>query len=92
MTKYLDPRKDPHRWLRAMLEHLVDLTLDGDKEAAQVCKSSFQSLILRVEKGFIEDQYSQWIWEYTDLLEKYQNNQNMDHLLLKHKDSQESSE
>ena len=92
MKKYLDPRENPHRWLRAMLEHMVDLALDGDKEAAQICKSEFQSLSLRVETGFIQDRYEPWINDYVNMLEKYENNPNMDHLLLKHNDSQESEE
>ena len=92
MEKYLDPRKEPHRWLRGMLEHMVDLAYEGDKEAAQICKSEFQSLILMIETGFIQNRYEPWIDEYVDTLEKYQNNPNMSHLLLNQTDSQESLE
>jgi hypothetical protein len=92
MTQYLDPRKEPHRWLRGMLEHMVNLAYEGDKEAAQICKSEFQSLILMVETGFIQNRYEPWIDDYVDVLEKYKNNPNMSDLLLNRNDSQVTEE
>ena len=91
-TNYLDPREDPHRWLRAILEELLEQSVEGNKDSKQLLKGILGTLSYRVETNFILDYFDSWIWPYVDLLEEHQNNQSNPDPKLIPKDPSESEE
>ena len=72
-TKYLDPRKDPCKWLGAVL---IDLLEQDTKESKEALKWAFPRMALWLTPGLVDQLFVPWIEDYLELLDEHENNQN----------------
>lgn len=72
---YLNPEKDPNKWLEAVL---LDLLKQDTPESKQLLKEGIQALISWFEPGLIDDLFAPWIDQYMDEMADYQNNRGID--------------
>lgn len=73
-SKYIDPRKEPCKWLEATL---IDLLEQDTKESKAALKWAFQRMALWLEPGIIDQLFVPWIEEYLSLLAQHENNHNI---------------
>jgi hypothetical protein len=74
MARYLNPRKQPNKWLDATLKGFVNETFEGNEKTRDALLIAIQHICVGVEPGFIEEIFSEWIDQYCELIDK--NNQN----------------
>ena len=68
--KYIDPRKEPNKWLIAVLNRCVD---DGDQDSKEALKESHKLLISWLEPSIIDSLFDHWITRYCSLLDEHEN-------------------
>jgi len=61
MTNYVDPRKEPNRWLAAMFDHLLQV---GDQDSLESLRSGYYQLCNVIEPGMIDSLFESWIEAY----------------------------
>lgn len=69
--KYLDPRKEPNKWLKHVL---LDLLEKDDEGSRDTLKSAIIVLTTWIEPGLIDSAFQPWIELYSSLLDEEQNN------------------
>ena len=72
-TKYLDPRREPTKWLGAVL---IDLLEQDTEESKEALKWAFPRMAQWLEPGIIDQLFVPWIDQYMELLAEDENNQN----------------
>jgi len=80
---YLNPEKDPNKWLEAVL---LDLLRQDTPESKQLLTEGIRALISWFEPGLIDDLFAPWIDQYMEELNEYQNNHGIDFLMYSPKD------
>ena len=80
---YLNPEKDPNKWLEAVL---LDLLRQDTPESKQLLTEGIKALISWFEPGLIDDLFALWIDQYMEELNEYQNNHGIDFLTYSPKD------
>ena len=71
--KYLDPDREPNRWLEAILCQLID---QGDNVSKGMVKQAIFKIVSWTEPGLIDQIFAPWIEQYKKTLDEYKNNQN----------------
>ena len=71
-SPFVDPRKDPNRWLAAVL---LDLLEQDTTEAKVAVTLGIQTIVNYLEPGLIDQAFGPWIDQYVDLLTEHENNQ-----------------
>ena len=84
---YASPKKNPNTWLTAVL---LDLLEQDTEESKENLSSAIRTLVNYLEPGLIDQAFAPWIDQYTELLEKSENNQSNVHLQCSPKDPQVS--
>ena len=74
--RYLDPRKEPNKWLEQVLIDLIDQNTEESRETA---KSAIPVMVHWLEPGLIDQVFSSWAEQYLDLLAEQENNRSSDH-------------
>ena len=72
-TKYLDPRREPTKWLGAVL---IDLLEQDTEESREALKWAFPRMAQWLEPGIVDQLFVPWIDQYMELLAEDENNQN----------------
>ena len=70
-TKYLDPCKEPNKWLGAVL---IDLLEQDTEESKEALKWAFPRMAQWLEPGIIDQLFVPWIDQYMELLAEDENN------------------
>ena len=76
-NKYLDPRREPCKWLGAVFLTLLET---DTKEAKEALSWALPRMANYVEPGLIDQLFAEWIKEYLHLLAESGNNQNKQNL------------
>ena len=63
-TKYLDPRREPTKWLGAIL---IDLLEQDTEESKEALKWAFPRMAQWLEPGIIDQLFVPWIDQYMEL-------------------------
>ena len=71
--KYIDPRKEPNKWLIAVLSRAVD---DGDQDAKEALKEAHRLLISWLEPSIVDSLFDHWITPYCSRLDEHESNRN----------------
>tara|TARA_B100000427_G_C15224831_1_gene470705 strand:+ start:225 stop:560 length:336 start_codon:yes stop_codon:yes gene_type:complete len=87
--KYLDPRREPNKWLGAVL---IDLLEQDTKESKEALKWAFPRMAQWLEPGIIDQLFVPWIDQYMELLAEDENTQNTENPQSLLKDHQELKE
>lgn len=72
-SNYLDPKKEPCKWLGAVL---IDLLEQDTEESKEALKWAFPRMALWLTPGIVDQLFAPWIEDYLELLEEQKNNQN----------------
>tara|TARA_Y100001973_G_scaffold94363_2_gene146330 strand:- start:22 stop:309 length:288 start_codon:yes stop_codon:yes gene_type:complete len=88
-TKYLDPRREPTKWLGAIL---IDLLEQDTEESKEALKWAFPRMAQWLEPGIIDQLFVPWIDQYMELLAEDENNQNSETQKSQPKDQKELKE
>ena len=88
-TKYLDPRREPTKWLGAVL---IDLLEQDTEESKEALKWAFPRMAQWLEPGIIDQLFVPWIDQYMELLAEDENNHNNENLKSPSKDQKELKE
>ena len=88
-TKYLDPRREPTKWLGAIL---IDLLEQDTEESKEALKWAFPRMAQWLEPGIIDQLFVPWIDQYMELLAEDENNQNSETQKSQTKDQKELKE
>ena len=88
-TKYLDPRREPTKWLGAVL---IDLLEQDTEESKEALKWAFPRMAQWLEPGIIDQLFVPWIDQYMELLAEDENNQNSETQKSQPKDQKELKE
>ena len=88
-TKYLDPRREPTKWLGAVL---IDLLEQDTEESREALKWAFPRMAQWLEPGIIDQLFVPWIDQYMELLAEDENNQNSETQKSPSKDQKELKE
>lgn len=88
---FLEPKKNLGLWLVTVLKDLVERTKTGDKEAYETLLNGLTPLVLGLEKGYIEENFAEWIDTYEELLSEYRKNPD-NFLETQHNTSQQEPE
>jgi len=76
--EYLDPKKEPNKWLEAMLMRLLNNVITkNDKESLELIKYAHKQLALWIEPGVLQSAFSHWVDEYSASIQQYQNSESM---------------
>lgn len=86
---YLDPRREPCKWLG---ETFLDLLNQDTEEAKKALEWALPRIANWLEPGLIDQLFGDWIDQYLDLLSKHENNQNSSDERCLLKDPQEQPE
>lgn len=73
--RILNPKREPNRWLGAVLQQLVE---DDTPESKVMLAEAVKQLSLWIEPGLVDDLFAAWIDQYMDLLHEYENNRSID--------------
>ena len=84
--KYIDPRKDPNKWLIAVLNRCVD---DGDQDSKEALFEAHKLLISWLEPSIIDSLFDHWITDYCSLLDEHENTPGMSPQLYSQEDPPE---
>ena len=87
--KYLDPRREPNKWLGAVL---IDLLEQDTEESREALKWAFPRMAQWLEPGIVYQLFAPWIIEYMELLAEYENNHCNENQKPQAKDQQELKE
>jgi hypothetical protein len=74
-VKYLDPAKEPNKWLEYVM---LDLLQQNTEESLSQLKDGIRVLANWLEPGLIDVAFHPWIEQYGDLLREQESNQNND--------------
>ena len=88
-TKYLDPRREPTKWLGAIL---IDLLEQDTEESKEALKWAFPRMAQWLEPGIVDQLFAPWIDQYMELLAEDENNQNSETQKSQPKDQKEPKE
>ena len=88
-TKYLDPRREPTKWLGAVL---IDLLEQDTEESREALKWAFPRMAQWLEPGIIDQLFVPWIDQYTELLAEDENSHNNENQKSPSKDQKELKE
>ena len=72
-TKYLDPRREPCKWLGGVL---IDLLEQDTEESKEALKWAFPRMAQWLEPGIVDQLFAPWIDQYMELLAEDGNNHN----------------
>lgn len=70
--KYIDPRRDPNKWLKLLLIHLID---EDTEESKEMVKAAIKGMADWLEPGLIDQLFANWIDPYCESLDKLQSNE-----------------
>ena len=87
--KYLDPRREPNKWLGAVL---IDLLEQDTEESREALKWAFPRMAQWLEPGIIDQLFVPWIDQYMELLAEDENSHNNENQKSPSKDQKESKE
>jgi hypothetical protein len=73
MSKLLDPRREPNRWLAAMFDHLLQV---GDADSIESLRSGYYQLCNVIEPGLIDSLFQPWIEAYLQGLQEADETEN----------------
>lgn len=88
----INPQQLTGKWLQTTVKNLAQRAIDGEAGAKELLFSAIDSIVLGLEKGYIEDAFETWIDSYTKILVS---GQSIDHKVRNEyllKDHQESEE
>ena len=88
-TKYLDPRREPTKWLGAVL---IDLLEQDTEESREALKWAFPRMAQWLEPGIIDQLFVPWIDQYMELLAEDGNSHNNENQKSPSKDQKELKE
>ena len=88
-TKYLDPRREPTKWLGAVL---IDLLEQDTEESKEALKWAFPRMAQWLEPGIIDQLFVPWIDQYMELLAEDEINHNNENQKSPSKDQKELKE
>ena len=88
-TKYLDPRREPTKWLGAVL---IDLLEQDTEESKEALKWAFPRMAQWLEPGIIDQLFVPWIDQYMELLAEDGNSHNSENQKSPSKDQKELKE
>ena len=88
-TKYLDPRREPCKWLGATL---IDLLEQDTEESREALKWAFPRMAQWLEPGIVDQLFVPWIDQYMELLAEDENNHNNENQKSPSKDQKELKE
>ena len=88
-TKYLDPRREPNKWLGAVL---IDLLEQDTEESKEALKWAFPRMAQWLEPGIIDQLFVPWIDQYMELLAEDENSLNNENQKSPSKDQKELKE
>ena len=88
-TKYLDPRREPTKWLGAIL---IDLLEQDTEESKEALKWAFPRMAQWLEPGIIDQLFVPWIDQYMELLAEDESNHNNENQKSQPKDQKELKE
>jgi hypothetical protein len=74
--KYIDPRRDPNKWIKLLLIHLID---EDTEESKEMVKAAIKGMADWLEPGLIDQLFANWIVPYCESLDKLQSTRNTDH-------------
>ena len=72
-TEYIDPRKEPNKWLLAVLNRCVD---DDDQESKEALKDALFIFASWLEPSSVDFLFAHWIVDYCSLLDGHESNRN----------------
>ncbi len=75
LTKVLDPRPDPNKWLAATLLNLLERS-EEEPEAKEALKWAIPQLAHCTAPAYVDQAFADWIDQYIELLENNQNKVN----------------
>jgi hypothetical protein len=87
--KYIDPRRDPNKWLKLLLIHLID---EDTEESKEMVKAAIKGMADWLEPGLIDQLFANWMEPYCQALDKLESNQNNDSETCLLEDPQEPEE
>ena len=70
--KFLDPQKEPNKWLQATL---LDLLEQDTEESRANLIEGIKTVIPLLDPGMIDYAFAPWIEPYQELLKEAENNQ-----------------
>ena len=76
-SKYLDPKKEPCKWLGAVL---IDLLEQDTEESREALKWAFPRMAQWLTPGLVDQLFAPWIEDYLELLDEHENNQSTESL------------
>ena len=88
-TKYLDPRREPTKWLGAVL---IDLLEQDTEESREALKWAFPRMAQWLEPGIVDQLFVPWIDQYMELLAEDGNSHNNENQKSPSKDQKELKE
>jgi len=86
-VKYLDPRKDPNKWLKTLLIHFLE---DDTEESKEMVVAAIKGMADWLEPGLIDQLFANWMIPYCEALDKLESNQSSDHPVCLLEDRPES--
>ena len=63
-----NPNQLTGKWLQMTVKNLAQRAIDGESGAKELLFSAIDSIVLGLEKGYIEDAFETWIDSYTKIL------------------------
>jgi len=87
--KYIDPRKEPNKWLKAILIHLIEEDTETSKEAL---KAAIKGMADWLEPGLIDQLFVKWMEPYCEALDRLESNQSNVRATCLLEDQEESPE
>tara|TARA_R100000458_G_C8145787_1_gene155263 strand:+ start:348 stop:683 length:336 start_codon:yes stop_codon:yes gene_type:complete len=88
-TNYLDPRREPCKWLGGVL---IDLLEQDTEESKEALKWALPRMAQWLEPGIIDQLFVPWINHYMELLAEDGNNHNNENQKSPSKDQKELKE
>lgn len=73
---FVNPDKDPNRWLEAVMLDLLEQNTDDSKA---MLADGIRSLSRWIEPGLVDQLFGHWIEKYNQLLAEHEKNQNNSH-------------
>lgn len=70
-NEYIDPRKEPNKWLLAVLTRCVD---DDHEESKEALKDALFILASWLEPSSVDFLFAHWIADYCALLDEHESN------------------
>jgi hypothetical protein len=88
----INPDQLTGKWLQMTLKDLAQRAIDHEPGTKELLFSALDSIVLGLEKGYIEDAFETWIDSYSRILSLNQNIDNKNLNVLRQKDQTEYKE